>query len=258
MTDGSATGLAQREAVLPAGIELGSCGPEDATAPEPHDNVPQAISGFICIISYVDANGDASERAIACRRYELVSGAPIVGAICLQSKRYKQFRCDRILTVSDAITGEVLGNGSFFDQFVVGAIREKADTWNITSQRKSIIVAGLNVLSFMARCDGVWHPLEEQTIEDFVCSLWIRKEWEGEPPIEKILAHARRLAPDGEVFCASLRPFAHSNVSRSILTTFVHRVIAADGKICDAEHHWATQFAELLEDAEAIEAGGQQ
>lgn len=245
--------MIQQPAVLPPSLtfmdtdEIAEVETVDPDAPA------QAIAGFVCVIEYADVHGEVSERLILCRRYELFDGNPIVGAICSKSHRYKQFRCDRILEVTDATTGESLGDGRFFEQFVVGAIREKVDTWNTTSRRKALIVAGLNVLCFIARCDGVWHYLEEQVIEDFVCCLWMRKEWEGEPPLDRIMAHARRLAPDGDVFRTSIRQYAHSSTSSTILTRFVHRVIAADGVISIEEHVWASRYAELLEDAKAEE-----
>jgi hypothetical protein len=251
---GDVARLIEKPAVLPSLIHGDAPETVEAVHLDDEDGVPQAIAGFICIIEYADANGEVSERLISCRRYEVHNDNPRVGAICLKSSRYKLFRCDRILEVSDAHTGEGLGNGTFFEQFVVGATKPKAETWNTTSQRKSLIVAGLNVLSFMARCDGVWHPLEEQVIEDFVCTLWMRKEWENDPPIDKILAHARRLAPDGDVFRSAIAQYAHSNTSAAVLNRFVQRVIAADGVICADEHHWSMQFAELLEAARLAEA----
>ncbi|MEG3160907.1 hypothetical protein U1763_10375 [Sphingomonas sp. LB2R24] len=245
--------LTQRDAVLPSIVLQDSCD-DIETAELPDNDEPQAIAGFICVIEYADVNGEVSERFISCRRYELHDGNPLIGAICGRSNRYKLFRCDRILEVTDAVTGESLGTGAFFDQFTVGRIREKAHDWNTTSQRKSLIVAGLNVLCFMARCDGKWHPLEEEVIEDFVCTLWMRKEWEGEPPLDLIRSHARRLAPDGEVFAKAIRQYGHSSTSAKVLRRFVERVVAADGVVCDREHHWSTEFAELLDNACLAEA----
>lgn len=218
----------------------------------PGEAVLSAIA--VCVIEYVDADGVISERPLSCRRYEDRGGSHLIGAVCLKSNRYKLFRCERILAVTDAITGEILGDGKFFDQFAVGIFSELADTWNTTSQRKSLIVAGLNVLAFMARCDGHWHALEKPIIEDFVCALWLRKEWEGEPPLERIVRHAQRLAPDGQVFEKAIRQCAHSRVSREVLHRFVHRMIAADGVICDAEHNWALRFDECLSEAVSAEA----
>lgn len=247
----AAARLTERLAVLPPNVLLQM--PEgEAEPPPPTDGTLQPIAGFICAIEYADADGVVTERVISCRSYEYFNGKPRIGAICGASRKYKTFNCDRILVVSDAVTKDVLGDGSFFDQFVVGAYKSSNHDWNTTSQRKALIVAGLNVLCFMARCDGRWHPLEEQVIEEFVCSLWMRLEWENEPPIAEITAHARRLAPDGEVFRAAIGQYAHIRSAATILSRFVQRVIAADGVICDSEHHWSAEFDELLAEAQRV------
>ena len=214
---------------------------------------PQTIAGFICRIDYTNSKGEASHRVIRCKSMKAGPHGPVVGAVCLSSRAFKDFRCDRIAEVFDAETGETLGTGGFFDQFVVGKYNGSASHWNTTSQRKSLIVAGLNVLSFMARCDGRWHPLEEEVIEAFVCALWLKKGWENSPPMADVLAHARRLAPDGQVFRSAIRQYAHSAGSGQVLSRFVQRIIAADGVICDSEHRWATEFADALEEARAEE-----
>lgn len=218
--------------------------------------IPQSIAGFICRIDYTNAKGEATNRVIQCRSIKVQDRVALVGAICVSSHAHKYFRCDRISEVFDALTGESLGDGGFFKQFVVGEHKQSKSNWNTTSQRKSLIVAGLNVLSFMARCDGRWHPLEEQVIEDFVCALWLKKGWENSPPMDEVLAHARRLAPDGTVFRSAIRQYAHSNGSGQVLSRFVQRIIAADGVICDEEHRWATEFADALEEARAEERQG--
>lgn len=244
----SARRLTEKVAVLPPSLAMEM--PEGAAEPPPPaDDTLQPIAGFICAIEYADVDGVVTERVINCRRYEHFNSKPRVGAICGTSRKYKTFNCDRILQVRDVETRQHLGDGTFFEQFVVGAHKVPKSDWNTTSQRKSLIVAGLNVLCFMARCDGHWHQLEEQVIEEFVCSLWIRKEWENEPPLPEIVAHARRLAPDGEVFRAAIAQYGHSNTSAAILSRFVQRVVAADGVICDAEHRWGAEFEELLAEA---------
>lgn len=249
---GAASSLTGRGSVLPptfevVDVEVDNDGVEDS------EETGGPISGFVCAIEYADRHGVVTERTIVCRRYELFNGAPRIGAICAQSRRYKLFNCASILEVTDLQTGESLGDGTFFEQFSVGAVLESAHDWNTTRRRKEHIIAGLNVLCFMARCDGHWHDLEADVITDFVCTLWMRKGWEGDPPLDRIAAHARRLAPDGKVLRSAIREYAHSSTSAALLTRFVHRVIAADGVITHAEHEWAEAYAELLLDAERQE-----
>lgn len=197
----------------------------------------QPISAFVCIIDY-----GGETRPITCRRYETIGDHAYVGAICHSARGYRQFRCDRIEAVFDASTGEAIGDGSFFLRFAVDASRTRAPTWGLTPSRKATLVAGLNILAFMARCDGQWHPLEAEVIEAFVCSMWLRKEWEGDPPMEEIIAHAERLAPDSDVFFSALRAYAQSQTSTRLIKQAVGDLIAADGVICDVELEWGAEL----------------
>lgn len=246
---GTAGRLTTRESVLPPTFDLIATDVDDDNA-EDGEEIGGAISGFVCAIEYADRHGVVTERAIVCRRYELFNGAPRIGAICAQSKRYKVFYCASILEVTDLQTGESLGDGAFFEQFSVGAVLEGAHDWNTTRRRKEHIIAGLNVLCFMARCDGHWHELEADVITDFVCALWMKKEWEGDPPLDRIAAHARRLAPDGKVLRSAIREYAHSATSAALLNRFVHRVVCADGVITRDEHQWVDAYLELMQEAQ--------
>jgi hypothetical protein len=212
------------------------------------DLEPQPISSFVCIVDYGEGT-----RLITCRRIDRIGELHYVGAICHTARGYRQFRCDRITSVYDASTGELIGNGSYFEQFALDASRERSQTWGLIPSRKAMLVAGLNILAFMARCDGIWHPLEEEIIESFICTMWLRNEWEGDPPVNEILAHAQRLAPDGETFFRSLRQYATSSKSAKIISRAVGDLIAADGVICSTEASWGAEidafFSEYREDA---------
>jgi hypothetical protein len=197
---------------------------------------PQPIAAFVCLIEY-----GGEPRLITCRRYELRGEVGYIGAICHSARGYRTFRCDRIEIVSDARTGEVLGDGSFFARFSVDAQREAAPTWGLTPSRRATLVAGLNVLAFMARCDGAWHELESEVVERFICSMWLRNEWPGDPAVSEILAHAQRLSPDAETFMDSLRCYADCATSTMILKRAVGDLIAADGILHAEEMNWGAE-----------------
>uniref|UniRef100_UPI0035CA2E95 hypothetical protein n=1 Tax=uncultured Sphingomonas sp. TaxID=158754 RepID=UPI0035CA2E95 len=245
--------VTEQPSVLPAVLEtfdVVECGPDGELAPAPDIDEPQPIAGFVCIIAYEDRHGDETERLITCRRYDVVGDVGYVGAICQAAGGFRQFRADRIRCVSDPQTGETLGAGEFFVKFDAASVAPAAETWGLNRSRKAHLIAGLNVLAFMARCDGRWHPLEEEAVESFTCSLWIQKEWEGEPPMRDVLEHARRIAPDGEVFYKSVQAYARSRTSTKVLKRAVEALIAADGVICDAEHNWSSAMLEYLADAQ--------
>ncbi|MBQ1499180.1 MAG: hypothetical protein IIZ38_12775 [Sphingomonas sp.] len=227
---------------LAASFQIEACPPGlddevDLAAVEPL----ASIAGFTCVIEYAGAH-----RLISCRRFKTRGEFGYVGAICLTASGYREFRTDRIGYVFDPESGEVLGEHDYFSRFSIDEHCEALPTWGLTPSRRATLVAGLNVLAFMARCDGKWHALETKPIEDFICSLWLRREWEGEPPLDQILAHARRLSPDSDTFFKSVEHYARSRTRSRILRTAVSDLIAADGVVCDAEFDWGRQFSEYL------------
>jgi hypothetical protein len=216
---------------------------QDVLAEVPLDkSEEQSIAGFTCVIEYGE-----DMRLIVCRRFDLIGEDGYVGAVCHSARGYRQFRIDRIVGVYDAQTGEMLGDGHYFRRFAVDGHRERASTWGLPSSARYTLICGLNVLAFMSRCDGHWHPLETEVIEHFVCALWLRKGWEGDAPIEEILAHAERLAPDWETVSRALLHISQSGTSSRVLLHAVSDLIAADGIICATEHHWAQELVESLE-----------
>lgn len=228
-----------RESALPpiaASLRVGTSAPTAAIDLDETTGT-QPIAAFVCVIDY-----DGASRLITCRRYDTIGDLGYVGAVCHTAGGFRQFRCDRIECVYDASTGEELGNGAFFERFAVDSHRERTVTWGLSSSRRSTLVAGLNILAFMARCDGHWHPLETPIIESFVCSMWLRKEWEGDPPVHEIVAHAQRLAPDAAVFFSALRHYANSATSTRIIRRAVGDLIAADGLICENETQWGAEI----------------
>lgn len=224
--------------VLTPAAELAAVEPPDAI-----DADPEPISAFLCMIDY-----DGETRLITCRRYEGIGEHRYVGAICHAAKGYRQFRCDRIEGVFDAQTGEQLGDGQYFDRFSLDSYRERPPTWGLTPGRKMRLVAGLNALAFMARCDGHWHSLEGEVIERFIVSLWLRQEWPGDPDVAEILQHTERLAPDADVFFKALKLYAESDGLSTLLRRSMAELIAADGRICPAEMDWATEVETFFRD----------
>lgn len=239
--------LSDREAVLPPVQENVAIGCEDVPlAPEQSGEAAEPITAFVCAIEYRDSSGGYSARLIRCQRYVESRGTRYVYAYCHLAGALRQFRVDRITSVSDATTGEVLGDGSYFARFSSEAGTPGADTWGLKRHQKAIVVAGLNVLSFLARCDGHYHPLEEEVIERFVCSLYLRKEWESEPPLSAIVGHARRLAPDGAAFFSALNVIGHSRTTTRVVLQAAAAVIEADGFVCADEVNWMVALRDHL------------
>ena len=182
-------GRASAPPPLASSLNVISCSAEDGWPRASDVDCLDPISGFTCVIEY-----NQEQRLISCRRLKERGSILYIGAVCLTAGGYREFKSDRIGSVIDPQTGEVLGSGDFFDRFIIDETVAPQDTWGLTKSRKVTLVAGLNILAFMADCDGEWHPLETEPVESFVCSLWMRQEWPGEPPLDRIVSHARRLS----------------------------------------------------------------
>lgn len=234
---------------LSASLQIEPCSPAQPIVSAEAAPKLEPIAGLTCVIEY-----DQRHRLISCRRFKRLGDYAYVGAVCLEAGGYREFRTDRISLVFDPPTGEILGDGHYFGRFALDEFREGRPTWGLTPSRQVTLIAGLNVLAFMAQCDGHWHQLETEPVERFICTLWLRREWEGDPPLEDIVAHARRLSPDSDTFFQSVENYARSEARSSILRTAVANLIAADGVICDEEHDWGQQFSDYL--AERTRASG--
>ena len=237
--------FADRQSAAPPiapSLDVEPCLPDAVAEPANEASTTiEPISGFTCVIEYKDA-----QRLISCQRFQTRGDIGHVLAVCLTAGGFRDFRTDRITCVYDPQTGEVLGDGTYFRRFAVDAQFQAAPTWGLSRSRQVTLIAGLNVLAFMAHCDGNWHPLETEPVERFVCSLWLRREWEGDPPLAEIVAHAQRLSPDSETFFRSVNHYARSHMRSGILRQAVADLIAADGVICDEEFDWAQAFSDCL------------
>lgn len=221
----------------------------DIAAPTTIDMVAEPISGFACFILYRSASGAETFRSITCHRIEVTDGSFVIRALCHKREQPRAFRVDRILEVADFQTGEVLGDGQYFERFVEGGtVAFQANDWGLSRSQKSALISGLNALAFMAKVDGQWHPLESDVVEAYVRSTWHRKEWPNDPPLESIVAHARRLAPDAETFFAALKALSKSDGSRRLIVQSLHALASADGVITDEEFQALCDMEDYLEE----------
>lgn len=208
---------------------------------------PATVSGLSCIISYIDAKGATSLRQIECRRLERKDGVDYLSAFCLQRGAHRSFRCDRIEQVIDNRTGELLGPGtSFFSRYASDETSRSGWRFGLSPVAFTDLNAGLNVLTFIGRCDGHWHPLERERIEDFVSAYWLRAEMPGDYDRDAVLAHTDRLAPDSETFVVSVHRCRENPVLSNIIRRHAAAVIAADGKLHNNELFWGGKIDEIF------------
>lgn len=241
---------AQRPAPRPANLPTQD---DPETSPAQSDAAPQwpigALSGVQLQIEYLDSKRQASTRMITCRRIEQRGGIRYLTAWCLERAALRTFRVDRITAVIDPATGEVHEpGGAWLLRFTDDSTSESPLHYGLDVRRFADFTAGLNVLVFLARCDGQWHDLEYSAIEDFAASWWMRAEIAAPFDGDEIARHATRLGPDSETFFIALQRCATDPVLRQIIARHVAAVIDADGVHHPKELYWGQQVVEVMRD----------
>ena len=242
------------KAVQPSFDHLPTVPPPDSDADwqEPLDEPPntqtlQAIAGVSCIIAYSDAVGNASERIVTCQRLDEHAGQSYLWAYCHSRSRVRQFRIDRVVSVCDTLTGEQYASPSaFFGSFATDRHHVSKVGWGLSVQRKADLIAFMNALVFIARCDRAFHPLEREALEAAVCGYWMRQEHSGDPDCASIMAYVDRLAPDAETFWLALQRCAASPQTINFLRRAAHNVIAADDDVTPEEFYWGNEIDEFI------------
>ena len=208
-----------------------------------------SLSGLNLIIEYEDSRGKRSQRIISCRQYLQASGKDYLKAYCHHRSAMRSFRLDRMLDVFDPITGESLSPvEAFFAQFAADEVQKSGLTWGLSVARKADLIALLNALVFLARCDKDFHPAEREAMEQAVSSFWLRLEIAGNPDCEAILAYSDKLSPDSELFWVALHQIKTDDRLASIFRRSGQLLIEADGVVKDVEAYWAIEFSEFLND----------
>ncbi len=210
------------------------------------------ISGIACQIVYRDSKGRSSERRVSCQRLDLAASVLYLHAYCHERGAYRQFRADRVVMVVDLGSGEIFDPGIlFFERFSPDREQEVGTSWGLPPKRKATLLAGLNVLAFLARCDGRLHELEMEEIETFAARYWLRAELPGDPPMDVISERVASLRPDVETFYVSLDRTLSDRVMSGILARSAQAVIEADGFIHEKENYWGGEVLSALQEAGA-------
>lgn len=209
-------------------------------SPGPPVGSLQQVSGFTCIIAYCNAKGIPSQRQVTCIRLEQAGQSQYLRAYCHMRRERRQFKLERIDAIADVHTAEIISEDApdFFSHFAFKHHQRSKMGWGISVQCRADLLAGINALVFMARCDQEYHPAEQAAIEKFVSSYWLRGELPGEPPMNDILAHAARISPDSEVFYVALTRCSERLELAPIIRRAIQGVVEADGRIHDKEFYW--------------------
>jgi hypothetical protein len=206
-------------------------------------NELETISGLAVLIDYQNAKGESGTRLITCRRLDEHGNSKYIYAFCHAREQVRQFRIDRIKEIFDHRTGESLNPvDSFFAKYSPNSVQQSSVGFGLSVKMRADLIALLNALVFVARCDTVYHPLERSVLENLISRFWLRFELSGDPDEEAILKLSDRLAPDAETFWVSLHRIAANPVMTKIMQQTAREVIEADGVMAEQEFYWGTQL----------------
>lgn len=207
------------------------------------------VSGLALLLDYASAKDERSQRLVTCRKICMRAGVPYLTAYCHFRKSLRSFRIDRICSISDPATGEVLGEGAnYLSRFKPDEVADSPWMWGLNPRRRADLVALLSTLIFVARCDKDYHPLERDTLERILARFWLRLELPGDPDFRDIMDYADRLAPDGETFWLSIERLRAKPELKELLRRAMCEVVEADGVINPIEHYWVQQVEETLQE----------
>jgi hypothetical protein len=238
------TALINRQSPVPISVPQNDAIEQGSPFSGGFDNV----TGHLVIIDYNDTKGAHSTRRISCIRLNTANADRAhLMAWCHERRARRSFLVSRIVDVIDATTGESYGNGpKYFSSFAADGHFSAGYHWGLSPVDYANLVAGLNVLAFMARCDGHSHESEQDEIEAFITSWWMRREIAHDIPESEIVGKVKRLAPDAESFVISLDRVAHEPLIRGLLYHYADRLIVADGRLDPNELHWMNLVREQL------------
>lgn len=209
-----------------------------------------ALNGLSLIIEYKDSKGAVTQRVITCKQLQVRASRDYVSAFCHHRHGIRSFRVDRIIEIFDPLTGESLSPvQAFFAQFSPDKVTRSGLSWNLPVSKRSDLIALLNTLVFLARCDKDFHPAEKQSIEEAVTRFWLRFEIAADCDLDDITSYARRLAPDGEEFWIGMHRMREEPILGGVFRQAARLLIEADGIIRPEEAYWAVEIDAFLSDA---------
>lgn len=205
-------------------------------------DVRDQSSGWSTFMVYEDSAGNRSERRVTCRSIS-GDGRPVyLMGYCHERQAPRSFRIDRIVELIDYRTGEVVEALRHFEELRMHGLLPMRDR-NLADLAV--------VMVYMAKCDGEFHPLEVDAIEEGL-SRYLLRAGGTDAELEKVLSHLPALAPDADDVVAAvsriLRAETSSSLSRLILDCS-SSVMAADGIFHNEEAAWSSKLCAILQEA---------
>lgn len=212
----------------------------EVEAEEQAESIADSISTAV-FISYQNAKGEKSDRRISVKRVSRsANGDLLIRAYCYERKAIRCFRADRIIEAVDLATGEVLDTrAEILECFGVVEKTLPVDPKAATREALTKCRHAMNVLVYLARCDGHFHHEEENIVIHYLMDECFDYEFHD----EYLLARVRKLYPDTDAFFDSL-DYLEANNPEAIdkLARYAARLVQADGQIAKDEMDFMSEL----------------
>lgn len=227
-------------------IEVGAeDGPEElreAPGNPLFDLIGQAIG-----IEYVDSKGQRSRRRItirSCVPHTRKVGADLaLHALCHERRAPRMFYISQVASFIDLRTGEVFSDATGLAA-VLAPSSKPSSPLEVAGQAIRLHRRGLNILVYLARCDGL-HASEHSTLVNYVLdSELVPADCQPELVEQQIL----RLYPDVSNFDRAVNSLqVHGGDDLPRIARFTRRLLDADGALSDAEVRFAAELDQILQ-----------
>lgn len=204
------------------------------------EEIGDSISSAL-FISYKNSKGEVSERRISIKTVSRSSAGHImIGAYCYERKAFRHFRADRIVEAIDLATGEIIDTqDAILESFGIVEKELASDPKTATREALRKCRHALNVLTYLARCDGHFHHDEESIIIHYLMDECFDCDFHD----EYLLARIRKHYPDTDAFFDSL-DYLEENAPDTLnkIARYAARLVQADGQIAKEEIDFITEM----------------
>jgi hypothetical protein len=161
---------------------------------------------------------------------------PLISARC--------FRADRIIEAVDLFTGEIFDPAALREHFwIENEAETEASPRAQTKQALHECRHALNILVYLARCDGFFHPEEENIIINYIATECFTCNFDDEFLLKRVRSHY----PDMDTFFNSLdylRECAPDSLKK--IGKFAAQLVQADDVISVEEAEFMAELQNYL------------
>lgn len=206
---------------------------DDPEQQEANSQASDTLSSAL-FIAYKNSKGEVSERRIAVKAiHRNTNDTIMISAYCYERRAFRTFRADRIIEAIDLATGEVIDTeDAILECFDIAATDIADDPRAATREALKKCRHVVNILTYLARCDGYFHQNEENVIIHYIVEQCFDYKFDDDYLISRI----RGLYPDTDTFFDSLDYLEEKDPeSLKKLARYAAQLVQADGEIVAAE-----------------------